>query len=134
MILVAHENELHAKIFAHVLMKFGGWAVTTLNDADQLLPRLRKQRPDLLLISDWFGHAVWSLDPSSYDLVRMLRHDPTFADLPILMLYHGMKQAQKATEVGCTPVSVDIHPEELIETVQRFLVPSAATTSQASTS
>ena len=111
---------MHAKILARVLTNFGGWTTTTVNDADQLLPRAQEQRPELLLISDWFGHAVWSLDPSSYDMVQLLRHDPAFADLPVLMLCHGMEQAEKAAEAGCTP-SIDPFPEELIETVRQLL-------------
>lgn len=59
-----------------------GYAVTTLNDVEGALEKLREDKPDLLILDVMFPENP----VAGLDLARTIRRVPEFKGLPIIML------------------------------------------------
>lgn len=125
MILIAHEDELLGRSLAALLKFQAGWATSIVNDAEQILPFLQKEKPGLLLISDGFASFFSTVHAYSLQVMRAIHLEPALADLPTVMLCHGAEDAAKASALGCTPLIIPADPEEFFATV-RTLVPALA--------
>lgn len=121
MILVAHEDEAVARTVAGVLRFGEGWTSGTTDDVEQVLSLVRKETPDLLLISDGFGYFFPILHTTTCEVVQQIRRDPAIADLPIVILCYEGKAASKASNLGCTPLIVPVDPDELLAAIRRLI-------------
>jgi CheY-like chemotaxis protein len=65
------------------LLKLKGLVVDVVPSTKQALPRMRAQRPDVLIISNK------TPGPAESELVSLLRLDSQLSDLPIIVLHHN---------------------------------------------
>lgn len=75
-----------------------GWEVTTCANGETAVNTVRAAMPDAVLLD------VMLPGQSGYDILRALRSDPLFAELPVLMLTaRGQKKDRDlAAELGVT--------------------------------
>ena len=70
-----------------------GWRVDTHSDGLTALDAVRARRPDLVVLD------VMLPNRSGYDILRDLREDPEFKELPVLMLTaRGQKKDRELAE------------------------------------
>ena len=78
------------------LLTRDGWQVAALGDGGSALSRIRERRPDLLILD------LMLPGKNGLDIMRELRSDPAYTDLPVLMLTaRGQEQDRDlAAQVG----------------------------------
>ncbi|MDX1934153.1 MAG: response regulator, partial [Capsulimonadales bacterium] len=95
-----------------------GYQVETANNGRQALEKIRANRPDLL-VSD-----VMMPEMDGFELLKNVRMDPSFADLPVIML--TAKAQDKDVMEGYTKgadmyLTKPFNPQELLGFVKRLL-------------
>ena len=92
-----------------------GWTVHTHSDGQTAMAKLQEGRPDLLILD------VMLPGRSGFDILREVRADPVFADVPVLMLTaRGQKKDRDlAAELGATHfMTKPFSNAEVLETVR----------------
>jgi CheY-like chemotaxis protein len=78
-ILVADDEPLTAEMLA-LMLAFRGYEVACVHDGTAALRRARETRPDILLLD------VLMPGLEGDNVTRVLRQDPTFADIPVVLV------------------------------------------------
>ena len=105
------------------LLRNQGWSAITARDGMEALEMLQAGRiPDAVLLDMEMPRM------DGYELISVLRSQPQFANLPIIMLTSraGAKHRQKAFDLGVTDYLVKPYQEEnLLATLRRAVVASS---------
>jgi len=103
-ILVTEDNPSFRSLLETTLA-ISGFSVCATADVPSALAIIQKERPNLLLTD------LMLPDVSGFDLIRAVRENPLYADLPIIaMTAYDQHYLCQAIEVGADAV---IHKEDL---------------------
>ena len=73
------------------ILEWSGYDVVTTSDGQQVLPLIRTEHPDLLLLD------VWLSGYDGRDICRQIKHEETLRHMPVLLLSaHGDVQQMVA--------------------------------------
>jgi DNA-binding response OmpR family regulator len=78
-ILVADDEEIHLEFFEVMLSKCG-YVVETAGDGVQALDKIKKFRPDLIILDNIMPKM------SGWEVTRTLKSSPKFREIPIIMI------------------------------------------------
>ncbi|HET6405907.1 MAG TPA: response regulator [Candidatus Thermoplasmatota archaeon] len=93
-----------------------GYDVVTANEASDILPTLRRERPDLLLQDV----RMPGLDLDA--LARNIRGDPAIAHIPVLLFSASMEIDEIAARIGAARhLEKPFKPQELVNAIQGAL-------------
>ncbi len=95
-----------------------GYRVLTAGDGREGLERVRKDRPDLVVLDLMLPKM------DGYRVCRMLKFDQKFCDVPIIMFTARAQESDEKTgyEVGADAyVTKPFEPRVLLDTIRRFL-------------
>lgn len=114
-IVIADDHSVVRRGLQHIIATHAGWQVAAeAGRADDVLPLLRRERVDLLILDVSFGGR------SGIDLLGPIRAE--FPSLPVLMLsMHAEEQyAIRSLRAGASGyIQKDSSPEEIIEAIAR---------------
>lgn len=108
---------------AKLLLESKGYAVATANDGKEGLEKVRSELPDLVILD------VMMPEMNGYDVCVVLKADPEFKNLPVILLTAVDQSVFKTTytrHMGLMTEADDyiakpVEPEELVSRVQEFL-------------
>jgi CheY-like chemotaxis protein len=115
-ILLVEDDDTNRKLVRIVLG--GGYRISEAASVDQALSLLQHEKPDLLLLDIRLG------DGSGLDVIRAVRADPAFDQLPVLAI---TAQAMKDDESRFLAAGFDAYLSKPIDTrrlpqvVERFI-------------
>lgn len=116
-ILVVDDEKPYCEVMEQIL-SLRDYQVHTANDVDEALATLEGCRPDLILLDVMLPRI------NGFQLVRTLRSDPCFADIPIVMVTakvtsenHEEAISSGAAGYLCKPFTID----ELFQTISPFV-------------
>lgn len=116
-ILVVDDEKSYCEVMEQIL-NLRDYRVHTAYDAEDALTTLEDCRPDLILLD------VMLPTINGFQLARKLRSDPSFADIPIVMVTakvmaedHVEAICSGAVGYLCKPFTID----ELFNTIQPFV-------------
>lgn len=121
-ILIAEDEPAIAETLSFLLER-SGWRVGLVSDGEEVLPALRRSRPGLVILDIMLPRR------SGLDILRSLRADPDFADLPVLIVTARGQKADRQLAFDLRAdgfVSKPFGNEEVIGEVRRLLKPSRA--------
>lgn len=126
-LLVDDDPDIHMSI--GTVLKAEGYTVTSARDGVEAMKAIYKDRPDLVILDLLMPRK------DGFAVVREIREDPEYADLPILILTVVAEQASRRRyelETGSGMnvqdyVEKRIRPQELLRRVRRLLPPGEAT-------
>jgi len=116
-IMIAEDSPTAVEMFKRYLAPLGH-EIVVASDGQDAETLIRSEQPDLLILD------IIMPKVNGFQLCRALRADPSFTEMPILMItsmdresdrYWGMKQG--ATDYLVKPVDAEV----LVEKVQAFL-------------
>jgi len=122
-ILVVDDDAFNRKVVSAVLSR-AGFEVETAESGPEALERIDAVRPDLLVLD------VTMPKVDGYEVCRRLRHRPSYAHLPVLMLTANdtLEQKIQGFEAGADDyMTKPFQPAELAARVQALLRRAAAT-------
>ena len=99
-------------------MEQAGWQVTTLLRGDEVLPSVRSQRPDLIVLDLMLPGS------DGLEVLRTLRGDPALATLPVLLLTARVDDVDRIVglELGADDyVTKPFNPREVVARVKAIL-------------
>ena len=106
-IMVVEDNEDNRDLIVKVL-SHRGYEVIGVSDGSEALARLSEVVPDLILMD------INLPGMDGYEVTRRIRHDETFAEIPIVALTaHAMRgDKEKSLAAGCNayvPKPINVH-------------------------
>jgi chemosensory pili system protein ChpA (sensor histidine kinase/response regulator) len=116
LILVVDDSITVRRVTQRLLQR-EGFRVALANDGVQALERLAQDKPRLVLTDIEMPRM------DGYDLVEKIRHDPRWADLPIIMITSRLaeKHIEHARELGVNHYLGKPYPEdELLGLIKGF--------------
>ncbi|MFQ5708754.1 MAG: PAS domain S-box protein [bacterium] len=116
-VLLAEDNEVNWGLF-QMILKRQGFAVTVVNNGEEVLQALEKHEFDLILMD----MQMPKMD--GYETTRRIRKDGRFDSLPIIALtaYAMVGDAQKCLDAGCNDyITKPINNKRFIDCVRRNL-------------
>lgn len=78
-ILIADDNQVNIRLLGELFTR-EGYRVAEVHDGESVLKLLPSMHPDLILLD------VELPEMSGFDVCRKLKHDPSFADIPVLFV------------------------------------------------
>lgn len=118
LILIVEDDPSNSDVIASTLTEFGEYRVVTEPDGEAVVDRVEELKPDLLLLDLLLPRRT------GLEILRDLRADPRFADLPIVAITADVRPTtwDQARALGCTgfiakPFSID----QLLESVAQAL-------------
>ena len=78
-IIVADDDNKSTALFEQVLTMYGH-QVVTVNESNQVMDLVNQERPDLIILD------LMMPDPDGFKLCRMLRADPQYRKIPIIIV------------------------------------------------
>ena len=121
-VLIAENDPINQRITRHLLER-SGLQVALAEHGQAALDRLASERFDAVLMN------VQMPEMDGLTATRRIRDDESLAALPVIALTAGVtaEERQRALDSGMNDfVSKPIHPEELLTTLARWIVGSAA--------
>jgi DNA-binding response OmpR family regulator len=112
------EDDEHIAYILRFLLERQGFAVEHAADGRQALHRFSKAPPDLVLLDIMLPYH------DGLELLGMLRGEPAWRDVPVLMLTAKAREADivHALELGADDyVTKPFQPEEVLARVRRML-------------
>ncbi|MBN2407770.1 MAG: response regulator [Elusimicrobia bacterium] len=116
-ILLIEDNPFNREI-AEISLRKAGYDIMMAENGEEGMQKLEKDEPDLVLLD----LALPKI--SGWDIVKMLRQNPRYRDLPVIALTaHAMVgDKEKALEVGCSSyLSKPCLPEDIVKEVKKFI-------------
>lgn len=116
-ILIVEDNQAHRELVA-VLLTAGGYTVLEAEDGRDLLERVKRERPHLILMDIQLPFA------DGLTLTRQLKADTETCRIPVLAAtaYAQPEQEIKALEAGCVGyLTKPLDVQTLLKTVARLL-------------
>lgn len=123
-VMIVEDNELNMKLF-HDLLEAHGVETIQARDGKNVMALAREHKPDLILMD------IQLPEVSGLDITKWLKDDDELKSIPVIAITaFAMKgDEQKIREGGCEDyISKPISVIKFIETVQKYLVPVAPTT------
>jgi two-component system alkaline phosphatase synthesis response regulator PhoP len=120
-ILVVDDDRQIVRLVSSYLEQ-AGYEVTTAYDGEMALRQVRQERPALMILD------LMLPDRDGWDVTRVVRADPSLADLPIIMLTARVEDTDKIVglEVGADDyVTKPFNPREVVARVRALLRRSA---------
>ncbi len=121
-VLIVEDNDLNMKLFRD-LLEAHGYATLHTRDGMEVLPLVRKEHPDLILMD------IQLPEVSGLEITSWLKTEPDLKHIPVIAVTaFAMKgDEEKIRAGGCEaylakPISVT----SFVATVKRFLEPAAA--------
>ncbi len=99
------------------LLEREGYRVTSVLDGAQALPQIEAGRPDVLILD------VMLPGLDGFEILRAIRSDAAFSDLPVIMLTAKMQQQDRRTaeEIGVNAfVTKPFSNAEVVSIVKRL--------------
>lgn len=78
--ILAVDDERFIRRLVEVNLQRAGYRVSTAEDGEEALERIRAERPDMVVL-DWMMPRK-----DGYTVLRTLKSDPSTADIPVVML------------------------------------------------
>jgi DNA-binding response OmpR family regulator len=75
------DDDSDIRLTMRLLLERNGYAVRTANNGKEALSLLESWVPDLIILD-----VVMTTDSEGFDMACMLRYDPRFANVPIIMV------------------------------------------------
>lgn len=116
-ILVVDDDFEIVRLVKAYLEKAGHLVLTAFN-GETALHTLRRESPDLMILD------LMLPDRDGWDLTRLIRSDPTLADLPIIMLTARIEDSDKiiGLEIGADDyIPKPFNPREVVARVKALL-------------
>ena len=116
-ILVVEDDHDIAELLAHYLQR-AGYLTEVLNSGSDVLPRVREQVPDLVLLDLMLPGL------NGLEVCRAMRSEPTLAAIPIIMLTAKSEEADRIVGLelgGDDYVTKPFSPKELVARVGAVL-------------
>jgi two-component system, OmpR family, alkaline phosphatase synthesis response regulator PhoP len=116
--ILAVDDEVFIRRLIEVNLQRAGYRVTTANDGQEALERIREERPDALVLD------VMMPRMDGFELLQRLKADPTTAGIPVLMLTARAQDADifKGWQEGVhCYLTKPFNPLELLTFVRRIL-------------
>ena len=102
-----------------ILLEMDGYQVVAVDQQDALLERIRKERPDVLLMD------VFLTNMDGIELLAQIRAEGDLQSLRVIMT-SGMDLSEKASQVGADAFLLKPYtPEQLIALIQEHAQPMA---------
>ncbi len=102
-----------------ILLEMDGYQVVAVDQQDALLERIRKERPDVLLMD------VFLTNMDGIELLAQIRAEGDLQSLRVIMT-SGMDLSEKAAQVGADAFLLKPYtPEQLIALIQEHAQPMA---------
>lgn len=120
-ILVA-DDEPSIVLSLEFLLKKAGYRVRVVRDGAAVIPAMREERPDLVLLDAMMPGR------DGFDLCQAIRAEPDWAVIPVLMLTARSREVekQKGLALGATDyITKPFSTRDLVETVRRHLAGGA---------
>jgi two-component system cell cycle response regulator DivK len=118
-ILVVEDNRMNREL-AVDLLEAAGYPVLQAEDGMGLLERVRRERPNLILMD------LQLPEVDGFTLVRQLKADPAVQEIPVLAVtaYARSEDRTRALAAGCDGyLAKPLTPRMLREAVRRLLPP-----------
>ena len=115
--LVVEDDHDIAELVAHYLQR-AGYLTEVLNSGSDVLPRVREQAPDLVLLDLMLPGL------NGLEICRAMRSEPTLAAIPIIMLTAKAEEADRIVGLelgGDDYVTKPFSPKELVARVGAVL-------------
>jgi len=117
MILVTDDEPHIVKMIENRLKK-SGYDVRTAHSGEAALGEIRKEKPDLMILD------VIMPPPNGYQLCRILKEDPNYKNIPIILLTAKASESDQfwGMESGANAyITKPYDPEDLLGRVREFL-------------
>jgi two-component system, OmpR family, alkaline phosphatase synthesis response regulator PhoP len=115
--ILAVDDERHIRRLVEVNLQRAGYHVTTAEDGVEALERIRRERPDMVVLD------VMMPRMDGFEVLRQLKMDPSTADIPIVMLTAKAQDADIfrgwQSGVDCY-LTKPFNPMELLAFVRRI--------------
>lgn len=112
-ILVVDDEPPIVRLMEFILARHGHQMLTAVN-GEQALEMVREHKPDLVLLDIMMPRV------DGYEVARILRADPQFAQMPIIMLSAKAQEEdiQRGMEVGVDEyITKPFSPDHLVQVV-----------------
>ena len=116
-ILVVDDDKQIVRL-VRAYLEQAGFQVFTAYDGDTALYIIRRERPDLVVLD------LMLPDHDGWDLTRLIRADPSLADMPIIMLTARIEDTDKIVglELGADDyITKPFNPREVVARVRAVL-------------
>jgi DNA-binding response OmpR family regulator len=122
-IFIGEDDAFLQKVYTTELIK-AGYDVSAADDGEQLLSRLRTQKPDLLLLD------VLMPKKNGFEVLEEMKRDPALKKIPVIMLTSLGQEAdmQRAKSLGVENyfVKSDMDLDGLIFLIKTLSLPASA--------
>ena len=96
-----------------------GFSVQTASDGDDVIEKLKEQKPDLLILDIVLPHI------DGWEVLSKIKSTPEMEDLKVIILSNlGQKEeVEKGLELGATKYLIKAHhtPREVVEEIKKLL-------------
>ncbi len=116
-VLLADDDEDQRYLLSRVLQR-AGFVTITVESGAHVVPIARTERPDVILLD------VQMPDQDGFTTVRLLKHDPSLADIPIIFLTGRLDPDDRVVALGLGAedyLSKSIEAGELVRRVRQVL-------------
>ncbi len=118
LVLVIEDDASNREVMTSTLVEFGGYRVVTEGNGEHAVHAVHDNAPDVVLLDLMLPQR------SGLEILRELRADPRFLDLPVVAVTADVRPAisQEAHDLGCREfVAKPFGLDQLLDSVARAL-------------
>ena len=118
LILLAEDDEFLQRMYS-IKLESSGFSVVLASDGEEAIKKTKETNPDLALVD------ILMPKKDGFDVLKELRADPKFKNLPIIVLTNlsETEDIKRAKELGSNEYIIKSHflPSEVIDVIKKYL-------------
>jgi len=118
LILLAEDDEFLQRMYS-IKIEASGFSVVLASDGEEAIKKAKETNPDLALVD------ILMPKKDGFDVLKELRADPKFKNLPIIVLTNlsETEDIKRAKELGSNEYIIKSHflPSEVIDVIKKYL-------------